>query len=58
MAQERKKLRLTKENDTEKGEMLDFFPTKEPKSQTFFSKVLLYSLKELAYVDLTGRFPF
>ena len=58
MIQERKNLRSTKiqvfqpENDS------DYFPTKENSTKTLFSKLLPYTPKELAYGDLTGRFPF
>ena len=58
MAQERKNLRSTKPEDVDQKELMDYFPEKEKLSKILFSKVLPYTPKELAYGDLTDRFPF
>ena len=58
MIQERKNLRSTKIQSPNTEDDSDYFPKKESSTKLLFSKLLPYTPKELAYGDLTGRFPF
>jgi len=56
--QERKYLRTTKISKLDEFENLDMCPIKEEKQYCVMSSIFEFNSKEMAYGDMTGRFPF